>query len=292
MIHSPVTERPAQVGMDSFEVEWSLETGAEGGTFPTPGGNPVTDLSCWCEQITVPNLDGIDWSSMRRRSDEVDRDKHLVCGFIEMGLFERSCLLLGMDEALMAFLTQPLEMTELVSVIANYKIELIERFDDAVNMDMVWYGDDWGTQENLFLPPDTWRQIIKPHTQRIYDCLKRRNIIINQHSCGKIEKVFPDMVEMGVDVWNPCQPCNDLAGLKRVFGDKIAFCGGIDSQFVLDKPGVTTAEVRVEVRRRINELSADGGYIAAPSHSVPYNQEIIDAMNDEIAVSGQDAYRK
>ena len=158
-------------------------------------------------------------------------------------------------------------------------------------MDILWYGDDWGTQSDLFLPPDVWRQIIKPHTRRIYECLKNRDIIINQHSCGKIEKVFADIVEMGANVWNPCQPCNDLAGLKKASSGQIAFCGAIDSQFVLDKPGVTTSEVRAEVRRRIDELAAGGGYIAGPSHGVPYDQELIDAMNDEIDVYGRAVYR-
>ena len=96
---------------------------------------------------------------------------------------------------------------------------------------------------------------------------------------------------MGADVWNPCQPCNDLASLKKQFAGRIAFCGGIDSQFVLDKPGVTTQEVRAEVRRRIDELANGGGYIAAPSHGVPYEQELIDAMNDEIEIYGRSVYQ-
>ncbi len=291
-IKSPVVERPEQAGKDTFDVEWSLQTGAQGGTYPTPNGNPITDLSCWREQITMPTLGEIDWSSVKVNADEVDRTECLVSGFVEMGLFERSYLLLGMENALISFFTAPQAMAELVAAIADYKIELIEHFDDAINMDILWYGDDWGTQDNLFMPPDTWRQTIKPHTQRIYDCLKKRDIIINQHSCGKIEDIFSDMVEMGVDIWNPCQPCNDLAGLKRAFGEEVAFCGGIDSQFVLDKPGITTEEVRVEVRKRIDELSAGGGYIAAPSHRVPYDQELIDAMNDEIAVYGRHIYQQ
>jgi hypothetical protein len=290
-IGSPVVERPAQTGRDAFGVEWTLQAEAEGGTYPAPGGNPITDLLCWREQITMPNLDEIDWSSVKIRADGVDRNECLVCGFIEMGLFERSCLLLGMDDALVAFLTRPLEMTELVAAIADYKIELIEIFHDAINMDIVWYGDDWGTQNNLFLPPNTWRQIIKPHTQRIYDCLKRRDIIINQHSCGKIEEIFSDMVEMGADIWNPCQPCNDLAGLKQRFTGKITFCGGIDSQFVLDRPGITIEQVRAEVHNRIDQLAHNGGYIAAPSHAVPYDKAIIDAMNDEIATYGRKYYQ-
>jgi uroporphyrinogen-III decarboxylase len=97
---------------------------------------------------------------------------------------------------------------------------------------------------------------------------------------------------MGVDIWNPCQPCNDLAALKKRFPGRLTFCGGIDSQFVLDRPGVTLEEVRAEVRKRIDELAEKGGYIAAPSHSVRYDPKIIDAMNEEIELYGREYYRR
>ena len=96
--------------------------------------------------------------------------------------------------------------------------------------------------------------------------MKAHGILVNQHSCGKIEAIFGDIVGMGADMWNPCQPCNDLAALKREYGERIAFFGGLDSQFVLDRPGTTPDDIRREVRRRIDELASGGGYIAAPSH--------------------------
>lgn len=291
-IMAPVVDRTEGPGKDDFGVEWALEEGAEGGTYPAAGGNTITDLSQWRTQITIPDVDRLDWDSVKKQVDDIDRKQNLVSGFVELGLFERSYLLLGMDEALVGYIAQPREMEELVAAIADFKIELIEKFDDVADLDILWYGDDWGTQNDLFLPPEVWRRIIKPHTKRIYDCLKNRDIIINQHSCGKIERVFADMVDMGADVWNPCQPCNDLAALKKSFGGQIAFCGAIDSQFVLDKPGVTPDEVRAEVRRRIDELAEGGGYIAGPSHGVPYDQELIDAMNDEITVYGRRVYAR
>ena len=292
MIGSPVVERPGQSGKDAFGVDWSLEKDAEGGTYPAHNGHCITDLSFWREQISMPNLDEVDWSSVRAQAAAVDRDRCLVSGFVEMGLFERSYLLLGMENALVSYVTETSAMTELSEAIADYKITLIERFDDAIDMDMIWYGDDWGAQDSLFMPPAVWRQAIKPGTQRIYDCLKERSIITNQHSCGRIEHIFDDMVDMGADIWNPCQPCNNLASLKKRSAGRITFCGGIDSQFILDRPGVTAAEVRAEVRRRIDELAAGGGYIAAPSHGVPYEQELIDAMNDEIKLYGCSFYKK
>ena len=286
-IFPPVVERPAQAGLDDFNVKWDIEEGAEGGTYPAHNGNTITDISKWREQITFPDLKSMDWNGVAEHAKKINRKENLLCGFVEMGLFERSYLLLGMDEALISFLTMPDEMEQLISAIADYKIEFIELFDDAANLDMIWYGDDWGTQNNLFLPPKIWRKIIKPHTQRIYNCMKKRNIIINQHSCGKIEDVFADIVEMGAQIYNPAQPCNDLAKLKKQFSGKITFCGGIDSQFVLAKPDVTEKEIRDEVRKRIDELADGGGYIAMPSHEVPYKKELLNAMNDEIKVYGK-----
>lgn len=289
-ISPPVVERPASEGYDAFGVHWSYTADAEGGTYPTLGKRPISDIRRWQQQIHIPDVSALDWAEVEAKVGEIDRQQSLVMGFVEMGLFERSYLLLGMEEALIAYIAEPDLMDALVGAIADYKIALIREFHAHAQLDMVWYGDDWGTQDRLFLPPRVWRQIIKPHTQRIYDCIKEQGLIVNQHSCGKIEAVFGDMAAMGADMWNPCQPCNDLARLKREYGDRMAFCGGIDSQFVLSRPDVTPDEVRAEVRKRIDEMAVNGGYMAEPSHSVPYDPAVLDAMRDEIATYGRVIY--
>ncbi len=289
-LYPPILERTLCAGRDAFGVKWALERGAEGGTYPAVNGHTINDLSKWKEQISIPDVNDFDWGYVSEQVKNIDRENFLIEGFCEMGLFERSYLLLGMEEALVSYITMPEEMEEMLTTIADYKIDFISKFDDVVDLDIVWYGDDWGTQNNLFIPDGVWRKIIKPQTKRIYDAMKERNIIINQHSCGKIECIFKDMVEIGADIWNMCQPCNDLKALKEEFGDRITFHGGIDSQFVLQRPDVTADEVRAEVRKRIDELAEGGGYIAGPSHTVPYDKDILFAMNDEIYHYGKKCY--
>ncbi len=294
-ISAPVVERPGEAVKDDFGVQWSLEEGASGGTYPTLGGHTITDLAKWREQITIPNVDAMDWQSVRDQAAEAfpPGSENMKRAFVEFGLYERSYLLLGMEEALMAYITDQDLMEEMISAIADYKIELITRLNaEAGGLDVIWYGDDWGNQSQLFMPPDVWRKIIKPHTKRIYDCIHECGAIVDQHSCGRIDEIFADMVEIGCDMFNPCQPCNDLAGMKKQFGGQITFIGGIDSQFVLDRPGVTCQDVRAEVRKRIDELAPGGGYIAGPSHGVPYEQELIDAMYNEIEVYGRAFYAR
>ncbi len=288
-IGPPIIERPIKAGFDDWGVEYVFDEKAAGGTYPKINGHPIKDFTKWRKHIQIPDIDKIDWDlfASQKKINKIDREAHVISGFIEFGIFERTYLLLGLENALINYLTEPEEMLEISKVIADYKINLIKKFYSIVKPDIIWYGDDWGTQRKLFLPPDIWRKIIKPQTKRIYDAIKELGLIVNQHSCGKIEEVFEDIVEMGADIWNPCQPCNDLANLKKEYGDKITFCGGIDSQFVLHRPDVTTDEVRTEVRKRIDEMGKGGGYIAMPSHSVPFRKDVVDAMNDEISRYGR-----
>lgn len=289
-VRCPIVERPSAAGKDAFGVLWDYNPNAEGGTYPHIGGETIHDLAAWREELVLPDLDAADWSVCRKKAETIDRTEHLVNGFVEMGLFERSYLLLGMEEALCDYLLEPDEMEQMATVLANYKIALIEHYYEAVHPNLIWYGDDWGNQRSPFLPPALWRRIIKPHTARIYDRMKQLGIMINQHSCGMIEPIVGDIVEMGADMLNPCQPCNNLAALKRQYGDRICFIGGIDSQFVLNRPGVTSKEVKNEVRTRIREMAANGGYVAMPSHDVPYDPMVLDAMNDAIKVFGKSIY--
>lgn len=276
-------------------MKWDYNPAAEGGTYPAVGGNPIHDIETWREELKIPDIDkDVDWTYLTQNWEEapldvanIDRENNVVIGLVEMGIFERIYLLFGMEDALVYFMTNPEDLYEIAEIIADWKIKVIKKFAEVVKMDVIWYGDDWGNQTNCFLSPRVWREIIKPHTKRIYDCIHELGLIVNQHSCGNIEKVFGDMVEIGADMWNYCQPCNDLKMLKETYGDKIAFFGGFDSQFVLNRPGVTPEEVRAEVRKRVGELKGVNGYVAAPSHEVPYAPEIVAAMRDELRLVGK-----
>ncbi len=283
-----IEERPERAGKDVWGVEWDYDPNAEGGAYPATRNYVITDIEDWREQIVIPDLEKADWAGAKAKVDSIDREKYIVEGYTEMGIFERSYLLMGMENALMAYYTNPEEMYDLAGAIADYKIEFLHRFIETIRPDSMMYGDDWGTQSNLFISPEKWRAIIKPHTQRIYDCIRSHGVIVKQHSCGKIESIFGDLAEMGLQGYNPCQPCNDLAKLKKMYGDKICFCGGIDSQFVLAAPNKSPQDVSDEVYKRMNELKGiHGGYLCGPSHDVPYDKAKLDAMMTAIQEYGK-----
>jgi uroporphyrinogen decarboxylase len=109
------------------------------------------------------------------------------------------------------------------------------------------------------------------------------------HSDGNIVALLDDFAEMGVDAINPVQPSavGDTAELKKRFGHKLAFVGGIDTQAVLSFG--SPADVAGEVRRRIRDLGPQGGYVLAAVHSIQADvpPENILAMCDEAVVFGK-----
>jgi len=111
------------------------------------------------------------------------------------------------------------------------------------------------------------------------------------HSCGNVYPLIGDLVDIGVDLLNPVQvsagEMGDTARLKRQFGDRLAFCGGIDTRWAL--PHGTAEDVRREVRRRIADLAGGGGYVAAAVHCIQPDvpPENIVAMCDEVVAAGR-----
>jgi uroporphyrinogen decarboxylase len=138
-------------------------------------------------------------------------------------------------------------------------------------VDVVYAGDDIGHQNGPLVSPDMYRRLIKPRHRRFFDVIKSKSdAMILLHTCGSIYSLLGDLVDIGVDAVNPVQvtakDMGDTARLKREFGDKLTFWGGVDAHHVL--PGGTTEDVRHEVARRIRDLAPGGGYVLNSVHNI------------------------
>jgi uroporphyrinogen decarboxylase len=144
---------------------------------------------------------------------------------------------------------------------------MLENILCAREIDGVLLGSDWGTQLDLIMSPETWEAMIRPGEQREYDLVHSYGKDVWVHSCGNVEKVIPSLIEMGLDVLNPVQPeAMDLSRLKREFGAKLSFWGGISTQQAL--PFGTPEAVKEETRRVRALMSRGGGYILAPAQEI------------------------
>jgi uroporphyrinogen decarboxylase len=182
------------------------------------------------------------------------------------GLFERAWSLCGGFERYLYYLAAEIAFVEeLTEKLTDYVCALVPQVA-GMGVDGVRIGDDWGFQRNLMIRPEHWRRIYKKHYARIFNTIHEHGFITAMHSCGCLNKIIPDLIEAGLDIYHPLQPeAMDVAQARRDFGRNITFWGGLGTQTTL--PLGTPEDVRREVRDRI-ALFRDGGYIMAPAGAI------------------------
>ncbi len=194
------------------------------------------------------------------------RDKFTMY-IIGFSLFERAWTLRSMEELLCDMIDEPEFVDELMDKIVEYNLKVVD-IVSQYPVDCVFFGDDWGMQKGLITGYPLWKRFIGPRIRREYDYVKSKGMYVAQHSCGDCSEVFPDLVEAGLDIYNTFQPeVYDIESFKKTYGGKITFFGGISTQKLL--PYATPEEVKRETARIAGILSADGGYIIAPTHAMP-----------------------
>ncbi len=193
-----------------------------------------------------------------------DRCVQFCIGF---SLFERAWTLRGMENLLVDMLEAPAFVDDLFDMICDYNVAMIERAV-SYEINVVHFGDDWGAQRGLIMGPEMWERFLAPRLQRMYGAAKDGGKLVSIHSCGKVQELFPRLIELGLDCFNPFQPeVMDPWEMKHEFGDRLAFWGGVSTQRLL--PYASPDEVRAEVQRLLEGIGEGGGYICAPAHSIP-----------------------
>jgi uroporphyrinogen decarboxylase len=159
----------------------------------------------------------------------------------------------------------------------------------AAGVDGVHFGDDYGMQTGLIMGIDNWRKFIKPRLARMYAPVVAAGKFRSMHSCGCVQSLFDDLVEVGLNLFNPFQPeVMDTFALMKRYRGRLAFHGGLSIQKTL--PYGTMQDVR-DMTRRLIEAGSEGGYVFAPSHAVPRDvpPENLVAMAE--VLKGQPGYK-
>ena len=202
-------------------------------------------------------------------ADPVETVRNLPDGLriysISFSLYERAWALRGLDAFLEDLAAEPEFAVDLMNAIADHNIARIRLVAD-LDFDAVYFGDDWGDQRGVQMGPARWREMIKPILKRMYDAAHAAGKFVTIHSCGKVDELFDDLVEIGVDCFNPFQPeVMDVEDLMKRYRGRLAFFGGLSTQKTL--PYGSVEDVRRQTRRLL-ELGREGDYIFSPAHSV------------------------
>jgi uroporphyrinogen decarboxylase len=197
-------------------------------------------------------------------------DEYFIIGDIEVTLFSLAHQLVGMEKLLVDMMMETEYVAHLFEACAEFQtavgLRLIERGIDAI-----WFGDDFGTQTNLIIPPETFRMQLKPIYTRMIRRFKEANpdIIPILHCDGAVAELLDDIHEIGFEVFNPVQPGvpgHSPHEMKSRFGDRFSFWGAIDQQNLL--PNGTDADLEADIIEKINVLGQNGGYMIAPAHII------------------------
>jgi uroporphyrinogen decarboxylase len=193
-------------------------------------------------------------------------------------LYERAWTLAGMEDLMAGMVLDKPFVHRLLDRILEFNLGVIERACSHP-IEAMMFGDDWGQQSGLQMGLALWREFIKPRVAQMYGAVKACGKRVFIHSCGKVDELFPDLIECGLDVFNPFRPeVINVEVAKREYGRDLTFFGGISTQRTL--PYGSLQQVRDEVRRLIEVVGKDGGLIAAPAHAIPGDArpENIEAM--------------
>ena len=214
------------------------------------------------------------WEKLREKAiflkNNSDRALMIVCG---CNLFEWGTFLRRMDNFLMDIYSEPEEVEGLLDALMEIHLSNLSKVCAAVGdvVDILRFGDDLGMDTGPFMSPEKYRDIFKPRHKLLCDFVhKNSSMKTFLHSCGSIYHFIPDLIDAGYDILNPVQTNSagmDPVRLKKEFGADITFWGGgADTRSVINRG--TVAEVKDDVKRRLEIFAPGGGYVFNPIHNI------------------------
>lgn len=262
---------------DEFTDEWGVTRRFDGVywniTKSPLEGAEIEDL----DAFRFPNPESVDMAEIEKFAAEAkrlhDAGEYVICAEHPVyGVFELGCWLCGFEDFLVKVMIDPDFVKKLFEKILVYQKRVIELYYGALGgyIHYTSSGDDFATQESMFMNLERFGELIKPYLRERASYTKQfTGAKFLHHSCGNVSKLIPDLIDCGVDILNPIQPCAEgmkPESLKQTYGEKIIFHGGCDTQALL--PFGTEDSIKEGVHGLIAAMNKNGGYIFAAAHNL------------------------
>lgn len=241
---------------NSWGVTYSFPENVPAG-FPvhTPEKVVIKDIENWKEYVHAPSLDfpEEEWAMFKEQYDAIDSTKALKASFVAPGLFEQCHHLGEISATLMNLAMYPDEMHDLIKYLTEYELRLAELICDKLHPDTLFHHDDWGGQTSTFMSPAMFEDFFVGPYKEIYGYYHDHGVeLVIHHSDSYAATFVPDMIEMGIDIWQGCFSTNNLPELIKKYGGKISFMGGIENMLV-DYEGWNREAIHDVVYRTLDE---------------------------------------
>ena len=248
-------------GYDGYGVNWIASDTGLGASLPAPGSAILEDVTEWKKIVKFPDITKIDWEGMAREQLKTFDPENQVLDYVMMtGPFMRTVHLMGFEDALISFVSEPEACSELFNAITDYRINMLEYIVKYYKPDMICIGEDFATDRDLFMSPQIYRDLLKPCHERFNEAVKSYGIVPSIHICGKCDTIVPDLVDIGTGVWEICEPSNDLVKLQESYKNDIVFYGGYNFKGPMSYGEPTEEELRQSVRDAIDKYAPAGNF--------------------------------
>lgn len=227
----------------------------------TPTGTVIDDIEDW-EQVQFPDPADLGMEEDAKKVlANFDKEKMMLRMDIPYCHFERLWSIVGFENALVGFYTAPECIHAMLAKLTDYFIEKFKLIKKYYDVDILVCHDDWGGNTNMFFSPELWREFIKPELKRMVDAVHEMGMYYEQHSCGHIQEIVGDLVELGVDALQPLMAsCNDIPMIKSTYGDKIVLFGCCDTRGIVDQ-GADEETVRLKARTSFEQAGKGGRFM-------------------------------
>jgi uroporphyrinogen decarboxylase len=234
----------------------------------------VKDRAGWDEHIR-PHL--VNTANDRRRINfdlyrqirQKCQDKDLFFCWSGVNVFECMHPVCGHEYMLMGMALEPDWVKDMCTVYADLTIRLMEiLFAEEGLPDAAWFYEDMGFKERPFMSPAMYKDIVWPAHKKTFDYCHARGLKIIVHSCGFVEPLVPGLIEAGMDCLQAMEvkAGMDLVKLKKLYGDRICFMGGLDVRTLVAND---RKAIMAELNKKLPTAMAGGGYCLHSDHSIP-----------------------
>lgn len=245
---------------------------------------PLTELEEWRDYEWMDPKSSIVTSGIREQAEKVDRARFLLSGSHRSTILERSWKLVGMAKMMRTIFTDPDRAMWLFTKLIDFALDIAEEYV-RVGIGIAQLGDDHGHQKGLLLSPEIFRKFLKPQYKRLIDFYHGHGVLIDFHSCGRIQDLIDDFLDLRIDILNPVQDtANDQALIRKKTQGRMALQGGIPTSVVMHG---TPADVTAVTKRKLFELGKYGGYVAGPDQSLPFPKSNVLSLIRTVDIYGR-----
>ena len=264
-------------------------------SFPvhTPDKVVIKDITHWRDYVHAPSLKfaEAEWEPFIAQAEAVDRSQYYVAPMVAPGLFEQCHHLGEIQQTLINLYDEPEHMKDLIKYLVDFELELAEGICSHVKPDALFHHDDWGSQTSTFMSVDMFEEFYLDGYKQIYKYYKDHGVeLIVHHSDSYAATLVPDMIEMGIDIWQGVMTTNNIPELIKKYGGKISFMGGIDSAKV-DYEGWSKDVIAKEVKKACD---ANGKLYYIPCGSIGLATStfpgVYDALSEAIAAYSKQVF--